>query len=177
MRLGKKAENVGGHVLADAVDVEEPGPCFAVRVLRRFHFAPPRGQRPVVAGEQSCGRLADLRNAESIDKTLERNSPALVDRGHKVARTEPAPTFTLGNHLRVEAEDVARLADQPVLPKGSDVLFAEPLDVEAVARHKVPEPLDRLRGAYQSTGAAPRDLAGLAHRDAAADRALVRELV
>src|SRR5947209_14988689 len=128
-------------------------------------------------GEQPCGRLADLRNAESIDKALERNSPALIDRGHQVARAEFAPAFALGDHLGVEAEDVARLADQPVLPEGGDVLLAEPLDVEAMARHKVPEPLDGLRGADQPASAAPRNLAGLAHREAAADRAVVGESV
>src|SRR5947209_19577267 len=99
-------------------------------------------------GEQPCGRLADLRNAESIDKALERNSPALVDRGHQVARAELGPAFALGDHLGVEAENVARLADQPVLPKGGDVLFAQPLDVEAMARHEMAQPLEGLRGAY-----------------------------
>src|SRR5205085_9640277 len=88
-----------------------------------------------------------------------------------------APACALGDHLGVEAEDVARLADQPVLPQGGDVLLAEPLDVEAMARHKVPEPLDGLRGADQPAGAAPRDLAGLAHRETAADRAMVGEPV
>ena len=177
MRLGEKAEDVGSHILADAMDIEEPRPCFAVRILRRFHFAPPRGERPVVSGEQPSRRLADLRNAESIDKALERNPPALVDRGHQVARAELAPAFALGDHFGVEAEDVARLADQPVVPEGGDVLLAEPLDVEAMARHKVPEPLDGLRGADQPAGAAPRDLAGLAHREAAADRAMIGKLV
>src|ERR1700730_16301788 len=127
--------------------------------------------------EQPSRRLADLRNAESIDKALERNSPALVDGRHQVARAELAPAFALGDHLGIEAEDVARLADQPILPESGDVLLTEPLDVEAMARHEMPQPLDRLRGADQTSGAAPRDLAGLAHREAAADRAVVGELI
>src|SRR5580700_6584218 len=130
-----------------------------------------------MACEQPSRRLADLRNAKRVDKALERNSPALVDRGHQVARAELAPAFALGDHLGIEAEDVARLADQPVLPESSDVLLAEPLDIEAMARHEMPQPLDRLRGAYQPAGAAPRHLARLAHREAAADRAVVGELV
>src|SRR5580704_18482583 len=130
-----------------------------------------------MACEQPSRRLADLRNAKRVDKAVKRNSPALVDRGHQVARAELAPAFALGDHLGIEAEDVARLADQPVLPESSDVLLAEPLDVEATARHEMPEALDRLRGAYQPAGAAPRHLARLAHREAAADRAMVRELV
>src|ERR1700730_19173138 len=108
--------------------------------------------------EQPSRRIADLRNAESVDDTLERDPPALVDRGHQVARAELAPAFALGDHLGIEAEDVARLADQPVLPESSDVLLAEPLDVEATARHEMPEALDRLRGAYQPAGAAPSHL-------------------
>src|SRR5690349_11015408 len=108
---------------------------------------PPRSERAIMTCEQPRRRLADLRNAESIDEALERNSPALVDRGHQVACAEFAPAFALGDHLRVEAENVARLADQPVLPEGGDVLFAEPLDVEAMARNEMPQALDRLRGA------------------------------
>src|ERR1700730_6653664 len=127
--------------------------------------------------EQPSRRLADLRNAESIDKALERNSPALVDGRHQVARAELAPAFALGDHLGIEAEDVARLADQPVLPESGDVLLAEPLDIETMARHERPHPLDRLRGAYQPAGAAPRHLARFAHREAAADRAVTGELV
>src|SRR5205085_3958991 len=146
-------------------------------ILRRFHLPSPRGQRTVMASGEPRRRLADLRNAESIDKALERNSPALIDRGHQVARAELAPAFALGDHLAVEAEDVARLADQPVLPKGSDVLFAQPLDVEAMARHEMAQSLDRLRGADQPAGAAPRHLAGLAHRMTPADRAMIGKLV
>src|SRR5262249_30066029 len=69
------------------------------------------------------------------------------------------------------------LADQLVLPEGGDVLLAEPFDVEAVARHEMPEPLDRLRRTDQSAGATPRDLARLAYRETAANRAVVGELV
>ena len=128
-----------------------------------------------MAGEQPRRRLADLRDAERIDEPVERDAPPLVDRGHQVAGAEFAPAFALHDHLGIEPEDVARLADQPVLPEGGDVLLAEPLDVEAVARDEVPEPLDGLRGTDQPAGAAPRDLARLAHREAAADRAVVGE--
>ena len=38
MRLGEKADDVGRHVLADAVHVEEAGTRCAVRVLRRVHL-------------------------------------------------------------------------------------------------------------------------------------------
>src|SRR5205814_5040515 len=74
-------------------------------------------------------------------------------------------------------EDVARLADQPVLPKGGDVLLAEPLDVEAMARHEMPQSLDRLRGADQPSGTATSNLTRLAHRETPADRAMVGKLV
>src|SRR6516225_5558732 len=86
-------------------------------------------------------------------------APALVDRGHQVASAELAPAFTFRDDLGVEAENVARPADQPILPERGDVLFAQPFDIEAVARHEMPQALDRLRGADQAAGAAARDLA------------------
>jgi len=57
------------------------------------------------------------------------------------------------------------------------VFFAEPFDVEAVARDEMPEPLDGLCRTDQPTGAAPRHLARLAHREAAADRTVVGKQV
>src|SRR5271165_7518172 len=130
-----------------------------------------------MASEQPGRRLTDLRNAERIDEPVECNPPPLVDRSHQIASAEFAPALTLRDDRGIEPEDVAGLADQPVLPEGGDVFLAEPLDVEAVARHKVPEPLDGLRRTDQPAGAAPGDLARLAHREAAADRAVVGELV
>ena len=76
-----------------------------------------------------------------------------------------------------EPEDVAGLADQAVFPEFGDVLGAEPLDVEAVARDKMLQPLDRLRRADQPAGTAPRHHALLAHREAAADRAMFGEFI
>src|SRR5271155_1698595 len=177
MRLGEKSEDIGGHVLADAVYVEKPGPGLAFRVLRRFHLATPPGERAVMAGGQPPRRLPHFRNAERIDEALERDPPTLVDRGHQIAGAEFAPALSLGDDLRIEAEDIARLADQPVPPKTGDVLFAEPFDVEAIARHERREPLDGLRGTDRPAGAAPRALPRLAHRKAAADRAVVGKLV
>src|SRR6516162_644092 len=112
-----------------------------------------------------------------IDEAVESDPPPLVDRGHQVAGAELAPAFTVHDHRGIEPEDVARLADQPILPEGGDVLFAEPLDVETIARHEVPDPLDRLRRTDQPAGAAARDLARLAHREATADRAVVGRYV
>ena len=113
-----------------------------------------------MAGEQPRRRLADLRNAERVDEPVERNAPALVDRGDELRGAELAPALALGDAVGVEPEDVARPADQPVLPERLDVLVAEPLDVEAVAGDEMLEPLDRLRRADQPAGAAPRHLPG-----------------
>src|SRR5207244_11037180 len=126
---------------------------------------------------QPCRGLADLRDAERIDEAIERDPPAFVDRGYELLGADLAPALALHDRRGIEPEDVARLADQPVLPKGCDVLFAEPLDVEAIPRDEVPEPLDGLRRTNQSAGAAPRHLARLAHREAAADRAVIGKLV
>jgi hypothetical protein len=58
-----------------------------------------------------------------------------------------------------------------------DLLLAETLDVEAIPRDEVFQPLDDLRAADESAGAAPVDFALLAHRVAAADGASLRELI
>src|SRR5215471_5368378 len=126
-----------------------------------------------MAGEQPCRRLTDLRYAKGIDEAIERDRPALVDRGDELLGADLAPAFAFHDRRRIEPENVARLADQPVLPEGSDVFLAEPLDVEAITRDEVAKPLDSLRGTDQPAGAAPRHLAWLAHRKAAADRAVV----
>ena len=177
MRLGEKADDVGGHVLADAVDVDEPDARLAVGILCRLHLGAPMRERAVMAGEQPRRRLTDLRDAERVDKAFERDTPALVDPGDELSRADHAPAFALGDNFGVEAEDVARLMDQPVLPEGLDVLGSEPLDIERVAGDEMLQPLDRLGRADQAAGAAPRDHARLAHREAAAHRAMIRELV
>ena len=158
MRLGEEPDDVGRHVGADAVHVEQVG---AGRVLggvlfrgRRLHLAPPFGQRAVVPRQQPRRRLPDLRDAERVDEAVERDAAALVDRRDQLVGADLAPALALRDHLGVEPEDVAGAADQPVLPERGDVLLAEPLDVEAVARDEMLQPLDRLRRADQPAAAA-----------------------
>ena len=81
-----------------------------------------------------------------------------------------------------QREDVGRRLDQPVVVEGFDVLLAQTLDVEGVARDEMLEALDPLRRADQPAGAAPDRilLAGigidLARGVAAAGRADVGKL-
>ena len=73
------------------------------------------------------------------------------------ALTSPQPS-RLAIIVRVEPEDVAGLADQPVLPERGDVLLAEPLDVEAVARRRnasAARPPARRRSARRCSAAPP----------------------
>src|SRR3954454_19385442 len=123
--------------------------------------------------QQPGRRLPDLHYAERVDKTVERNLAARVDRRDELIGADLAPALALGDDFRVEPEDVAGGADQPVFPEGGDVLFAEPIDVEAVARDEMLEPLARLRRADQPAAAPPHGHALLAHREAATDRAMV----
>src|SRR5438045_8249006 len=123
MRLGEKAENVRGHLLADAMDIEQPRPRVTLRVLRCFHLLTPRGERAIMAGEQPCRCLADLRDAERIDEAIERDPSAFVDCGDELVGADLSPTLTFHDRCGIEPEDIARLADQPVLPKGCDVLL------------------------------------------------------
>ena len=55
----------------------------------------------------------------------------------------------------LKSEDVGRRLDQSVVVESFDVLLAEPLDVEGIARHEMLQALDPLRRADQSAGAAP----------------------
>src|SRR5205814_7615654 len=93
MRLGEKPDDVGRHVRADAVDVEQVRAGWALGLLRRFHFAAPMRERAVVTGEKTGGRLADLRDAERVDKAVERYAAALVDRGDQLGGADFAPAF------------------------------------------------------------------------------------
>src|SRR5260370_4694253 len=127
--------------------------------------------------QQPRRRLPDLRNAERVDRACERDAAVAVAPGDQLVGADLAPTFTLCDDPRIKAEDVARLADQLILPESGDVLLTEPFDVEAVARHEMLQPFDRLRRTDQAAGAAPGSHAFLAHREAAADRAAVGELV
>src|SRR6185437_1711602 len=131
----------------------------------------------VMPREEPRRRLAHLRDAERVDKAVERNAAALVDRGDELLGADRAPAFAADELLGLEAEDVAGLADEAVMPELGDVLGAEPLDVEAVAGDEMLQALDCLGRADEAAGAAPRDHALLAHGDAVADRATVGELV
>ena len=98
------------------------------------------------------------------------------------ARSRPSPSrsasFVVERLSRAaKSEDVGRRLDQTVVVEGLDVLLAEALDIEGVARHEMLQALDPLRRADQPAGAAPDrillagDRVDLAHRMAAAGRA------
>src|SRR5215469_3009606 len=127
--------------------------------------------------EQSRGCLADLWNAECVDKPVERYAPPPVDRADQVRRTQFAPAFAADKLLGLQPEDIAGPTDEAVFPEGGDVLGAHAFDVEAVARHEMLEPLHRLRRADETTRAAPRRHARLAYREAVTDGTFVRKLI
>src|SRR5262249_3533126 len=142
------------------------------------HRAAPVGERVVVAREQPCCRLADLRDAERVDEAVECYRAPLLDRGDQALDRFLAPALALLDlpGAAMEPEHVARGLEQAVGVEGLDVLPAQAFDVEAAARHEMAQPLDDLRLAGEAPGAAPRDLAFLAHRVRAAHRADFGEL-
>ena len=76
-------------------------------------------------------------------------------------RTERSPQpsrFLISSTCCGQPEDVARHLEQPVVEEILDVRAAQALDVEAVARHEVAQPLDLLERAFQpaACSAAPR---------------------
>ena len=86
---------------------------------------------------------------------------ARLDRREQLVRRGLGPALPRGE-LRARAlvaglksEDVGRRLDQSVVVESLDMLLAEPLDVEGVARHEMLQALDPLRRADQSAGAAP----------------------
>ena len=141
------------------------------------------------AGEQARVGLADMADAEGIDEALERDAAARVDGAEEVGDRELAEPLALdeldrtGAVARLEREDVGRRVDQTVGVERLDLLVAEALDVEGVARGEMLELLDRLCRTDECAGAAAdRILAAglgvdLAHRMAAAGRAGRRKLV
>src|SRR5947209_8537889 len=117
-----------------------------------------------MARETSPIGLADMPDAERIDEAVERRMPARFDRGEEVAHRRLAIAFALGEFLcgfRVaprQRENIGGGAHKTFLEEHLDLLVAEPFDVEGVARAEMLQPLDRLRLADQSAGAAAHDI-------------------
>src|SRR5580658_661028 len=94
--------------------------------------------------------LADMANAERIEEAVERDRAARVDGVEQVARRSLAKTLPFtqrGTALpvaRLQREDVSRRADQAFGKEELDQFFAQPLDVEGVARAEMLQALDRL---------------------------------
>ena len=111
------------------------------------------------------------------------NRAPRVDRVEQIARRGLAETLPVAQRraflpfARAKGEDVGRRADEALPEEELDLLVAEPLDVEGVARCEVLQTLDRLRRADEMAGAAADDvgfarlLVDLAQRRGAADRA------
>ena len=132
-----------------------------------------------------------MADAEGEDEAIERDAAARLDGGEQLVDRLGAETL-LGHQPLVllqtriallQREDVGRLHDAALVVEQLDLLLAQALDVEGVARDEMLEPLLGLRRADEAAGAAAHDvgLAGLlvhlAHRVAAAGGAQVRKLV
>ena len=155
--------------------------CAAVAALRKRLDVAEMAREPARIG------LADMANAERIEEAVEDDAAPRLDRLEEIARRGLAEAVPLGERGRAVAvalaqgEDVGGRPDAAAREEQFDLLVAEPLDVEGVARAEMLEALDRLRGADETPGAAAHHvgLAGLlvdlAQRRGAADRADVRE--
>src|SRR5690606_14859695 len=83
----------------------------------------------------------------------------------------------------LEREDVRRLHDPALVVEGLDLLLAQPLDVEGVARDEISKPYPRLCVTDEPSRAAPHrvhfsgPLIDLAYRMASANRAFGGKLV
>ena len=132
-----------------------------------------------------------MADAQCEDEAIERNLAPCVDCLEQFSHADTAEALDvlkLGERLllpRLERENIRRRANHQrrilALEEEIDLLGAEPLDVEGIARDEMLDVLDRLGAADEAAGAAGDgiQLAGflvfLPHRMAAADRAFRRE--
>src|SRR5262249_452035 len=135
------------------------------------------------AREQPRRRLAHVADTEREDEAVERDFASGGDGGKELVRRLWPPALALLEPVgrlgvaRLQREDVLRRLNELVVVECLNVLFAQALDSEGVARHEVLEAFAPLRRTDEPAGAAAHhiDLAGflvgLAHGVAAADRA------
>ncbi len=127
-----------------------------------------------MTGEQLGGGLADMADAERVDEAVERDRAALVDGVEQLLDADLAETVDIlelgerrGLLPLLQREDIGRRADLQrlvlALEEEIDLLGAETLDIEGVARNEVLQVLGRLRSADEAAGAAGDgiELAGL----------------
>ena len=170
VRLGEEIGDGLGHGRPDALDIVElgdrpplPGHRAAAIMASRKASA-----RAVASRQEPRGDLADMADAEGIDEAVEPNVAARLDGREQLLGGGRAPTLALlelGGGAAIaglKGEDVRRRLDQALVVERLDVLLAEALDVEGVARDEMLEALDPLGRADQAAGAAPHgiDLAG-----------------
>ena len=164
--FAEERHEVSGDRRADAIDADQFRMRVAGFISGGVHLVAQARERAVVPGQQPCRRLADLTNAERIDKTLEHDGAALVDGSHQLLHRLFAPTVALFDFVGVlfQTEKIGGAPDHPLRPELFNVLCAKPFNVEGVARHEMLEPFNRLRLTDQPARAAAHRLTGLAHR-------------
>src|SRR5947209_19613609 len=105
-----------------------------------------------------------MANTKRIDEAVERRLPARFDRGEEIAHRGFAIAFAFDELCRGfgvalgKRENVGCRAHEALGKEHLDLLVAEPLDIESVARAEMFQPLDRLRFADEAAGAAANDI-------------------
>ena len=94
-----------------------------------------------MAGEPARVGLADMANAERVEEAVERDAPARLDRGEQIARGSFAKTVPVRAAAGApspsrcsQGENVGGDLDATLRVEQLDLLVAEALDVEGVAR-------------------------------------------
>src|SRR3546814_9780408 len=98
-----------------------------------------------------------MANAKGEDKTVEAEGATLLDGTHQVVHRGVAVAVFLaqvGGMLLRQPEDVGRLADPAPVVEGGDLLFADALDVEGIARDEMAQALHGLGRAADPAAAA-----------------------
>src|SRR5262249_19763044 len=119
-----------------------------------------RLDRTVMARQQFGVGLADMADAKRIDQAVERDLAALLDRIKQIPDRDLTIAFAIGEFLgrafvaRGEREDIGGLHDDALAEKLLDLLLAETLDVERIARHEMADTFHGLRRANETAGAA-----------------------
>ena len=187
MLFQKEVSDSFRNDIADAVDIVD----FLTRVgpVRRLaRRSTKRVECSEMPREPSRIRFADAPDAERIDEAVECDLAPLLDRREQVAHrslAEPLPLREIefvGLAALLQGEDVGGRLDETFLVEKFDLLVAEPLDIHGETRAEMLEPLDSLRRADETAGAAAHHVffslvVHLAHRRRAAGGTGVRELV
>ena len=172
VRLVEKIDQRLGDDRADPFDRGQ----LDLSVIRHRH-APQLLDRAEAFEQVARGDDPDVADAEPEQEARPIRLALSLDRGEQIIDRFLLPPLAPEQLVAVlvQPEDVRGRMKPAQLDELGDRLLAQPFDVERAARDEMPQPLEPLRGADETAGAADIDLAFFGDRLAAAFGAMVGE--